>query len=154
MNAISEPQAKPEHDPITTRTAKDLLIYDGECRFCRSQIALLRRLDLGHRLEFISLHDARVPTIAPDLTFDQMMDQMWLITPDGKRYGGADAVRYLSRKLIPLFPLAPFMHIPFSLPLWRWMYKIVARYRYKIAGKTCEGGTCQLHFGDKKPKEK
>ena len=80
------------------------------------------------------------------------MEQMFLVTPDGHQFGGAAAIRYLSRKLPRLWFAAPLLHIPFSLPLWQWLYLKVAERRYRISGKNqeCdEGGTCDIHFGKK-----
>jgi len=125
---------------------KDVVLYDGQCNFCRSQIAILRRLDGRDRLEFVSLHRPDVVILYPNLTFEQLMKEMWLITPQGSQFGGAYAVRYLTRRLPMLWPVTPLMHIPFSMPLWCFLYRQVARFRYKIAGKDCdEGGTCSLH---------
>ena len=41
---------------ITTRhhPSRDTVLYDGHCRFCRSQIAILRRLDPTGRLALMS----------------------------------------------------------------------------------------------------
>jgi predicted DCC family thiol-disulfide oxidoreductase YuxK len=46
-----------------------------------------------------------------------------------------------------LWPLAPLLHIPFSMPLWRWLYRLVARNRYRIAGKRmeCDDQACSVH---------
>jgi hypothetical protein len=41
--------------------------------------------------------------------------------------------------------MAPVMHLPFSMPLWRYLYKALANRRYRLAGKNCDGGTCELH---------
>lgn len=138
----------------------DVVIYDGRCVFCQGQVKNLRRFDGRNRLAFISLHDPWVLEQFPDLTHEQMMDQMYLVpaTDTGysnQRFGGAAAIRYLTRRLPKLWILAPLLHIPFSLPLWQWGYRQVAKRRYQIAGKQgdsqCdEGGTCHLHFGDKK----
>jgi predicted DCC family thiol-disulfide oxidoreductase YuxK len=39
------------------------------------------------------------------------------------------------------------MHIPFSLPLWQWCYRQVAKRRYRIAGKdACDGDSCKVHY--------
>ena len=41
------------------------------------------------------------------------------------------------------------MHIPFTMPLWRWGYRQVAKRRYRLMGKTadaCDDGTCKVHF--------
>jgi predicted DCC family thiol-disulfide oxidoreductase YuxK len=131
------------------------VIYDGQCNFCISQIKNLKRLDLWRMLQFVSLHDPLVAKACPDLSYEQLMEEMWIVTPDGSKhggskyggskYGGADALRYLSRKLPLLWPLAPLLHIPGSRPLWAWMYRNVAQRRYAIAGKNCSEGTCSLH---------
>lgn len=127
----------------------DVVIYDGDCRFCTGQVENLRRIS-GDRLAFISLHDPLVQERYPDLTFDQLMEQMYLVDQKGNRYGGAAAFRYLSRKLPVLFVLAPLMHIPFSLPLWQWCYRQVAKRRYLLMGKhsdnACDSDACSIHF--------
>jgi predicted DCC family thiol-disulfide oxidoreductase YuxK len=133
-------------DPDSVSDA-DVVIYDGQCNFCRSQVEKLRRLDCcGNRLAFISLHDPRVADRYPDLTHDAMMEQMFVIDRAGRRHGGADAVRYLSRRLPTLWPVAPLLHIPFSAGLWRWGYRQIAKRRYKLAGKTCDEDACSIHF--------
>ena len=126
----------------------DVVIYDGKCNFCKAQVARLHWLDGKNRLTFLSLHDERVKELCPDLSFEDLMEQMYVVTPNGESYGGAAAVRYLSRRLPKIWFAAPLMHIPFSLPVWQWMYQKVAERRYRIAGMTeeCEGGTCQIHF--------
>jgi predicted DCC family thiol-disulfide oxidoreductase YuxK len=47
-----------------------------------------------------------------------------------------------------LWPLAPLLHIPLSMPLWRWLYRFIARNRYRIAGKRtqCDDNACSLHL--------
>lgn len=102
----------------------------------------------GGRLTFVSLHDPRVADRFPDLSLEQLMKQMYVISPGGDQYAGAAAVRYLSRRLPRLWLAAPFLHIPFSLPLWQAAYDWVARNRYRIAGRNsaCDSGTCQTHF--------
>ncbi|TWU06343.1 thiol-disulfide oxidoreductase DCC family protein [Stieleria varia] len=125
----------------------DVVLFDGHCNFCRAGVESLSRLDWGgKRLAFLSLHDGRVAERYPDLTFDQLMEQMYVIDGADRRHGGADAVRYLTRRLPLLWLAAPIMHLPGSAGLWRWLYHQVAKRRYKIAGKSCDNGTCQVHF--------
>jgi predicted DCC family thiol-disulfide oxidoreductase YuxK len=125
---------------------KDVVLFDGHCNFCRSQIEILRRLDGGKRLVFLSLHDPSVKVDYPDLSYEQLMDQMWIVSRSGERFGGAYAVRYLTRLLPLLWPAAPLLHFPGLMPMWCFLYRQVAKYRYRLAGKNCdEGGTCSLH---------
>ena len=122
---------------------RDTVLYDGECRFCRSQIALLRRCDVGGRLVFTSLHDPSVARDFPELAPEDLHARMYVVDRDGQARGGAEAVRYLSRRLPLLWPLAVPLHVPGSLPLWQAFYGFVARNRYRIAGR-CDDGSCRI----------
>lgn len=140
-----------------SRPDADLVIYDGQCQFCRAQVERLARFDaLGRwfggagRLSYISLHDPRVRERFPDLTHDMLMEQMYVVDGQGRRHGGADAVRYLSRRLRVLWPLAPILHVPLSAYLWRWLYGQVARQRYRWNKPDCTGDSCKIHFDGKK----
>ena len=128
------------------RPDADVVIYDGHCRICTAQIKKLLWWDCQGKLSYLSLHDPEVARRYPDLTHEQLMQEMVIVDRHGKRHPGAEAVRYLTRRLRRLWWLAPILHIPLSLPLWRWLYRQVAKRRYKF-GKTaeCDGGTCHLH---------
>lgn len=126
-----------------TRPRRDTVIYDGHCRFCRSQIALLRWLDLAGSLEFVSQHEPNVASDFPELSADDLHAQMYVIDRVGQARGGAEAVRYLSRRLPLLWPLAVPLHVPGSLPVWSAAYRFVARHRFRIAGR-CDDGSCRL----------
>lgn len=126
-----------------TKPDRDTVLYDGQCRFCRSQIAILRWLDWGRQLQFTSLHDPRVAADFPEIPQSRLHDEMVVVDRAGRARGGAEAVRYLSRRLPPLWPLAVLLHIPGSLPVWRWLYAFVAKRRLLIAGR-CDDGTCRL----------
>ena len=127
----------------STRPTHDTVLFDGQCRFCRGQVALLRRLDLGRRLEFLSLHDPRVAEDVPEIPPEQLQQQMFVVDRQGQARGGAVAVRYLSRRLPLLWPLALLLHIPGSLPLWQAAYAFVAKRRMLLAGR-CDDGSCPL----------
>lgn len=128
----------------------DVVLYDGQCKFCRAGVTRLYRLDGKNRLAFLSLHDPEVSRRWPDLTHEALMAEMYVIDQAGNRHHGAGAVRYLTRRLPKLWFAAPFLHIPFSLPLWQAGYRWVAGMRY-LWGKIedCEDGACKVHFGKK-----
>lgn len=122
-----------------------VVIYDGHCKFCRANVRWISAVDQG-KVAYVSLHDPIVQERWPELSYQQLMDHLYLIDGEDK-YPGAAAFRFLSRKLIALWPLAPIMHIPFSLPLWQFVYDRIARIRYRF-GKTddCDNGSCSIHF--------
>ncbi len=142
------PLPDPDHFP-----ARDVVIFDGKCNACKLAARRMHQLDIGDkRLSFLSLHDKRVENRYPELSYDDLMDQMYVIDTTGKRHGGAEAVRYLSRRLPMLWPLCPVLHIPGTAKAWQWMYRLIARNRYWISRKffgtknDCESGTCSVHF--------
>ncbi len=122
---------------------RDTVLYDGQCRFCRGQIGILRRLDWWRRLQFTSLHHPSVAEDFPELPTARLREEMVVIDQAGRARGGAEAVRYLTRRMPPLWPLAALFHIPGSLPLWRWLYAFVAKRRLLIAGR-CDDGNCRI----------
>lgn len=151
----------------TERPESIVVIFDGQCRFCTSQVRILQRLDFSRRLSFISLHDPLVSQWYPDLTYDQLMKQIYVIpatdstrsrrqdSADPVRYGGAEGFRYIAWRLPIFWPIAALLSIPFTMPLWKAMYDFIARQRYrfgKLGGEDPCGpdGTCELHFGDRK----
>jgi predicted DCC family thiol-disulfide oxidoreductase YuxK len=112
-----------------------LVIYDGKSGFCRAQIGLLKCLDLWGVLHFESLHSERISSEFPMISHEDLLKRMYVVSPDHFIYGGADAVKYISRKLILLWPIALLLHIPYTMPLWNMMYNFIARNRYRIVGK-------------------
>jgi len=128
----------------STKPHRDVVLYDGKCRFCRSQIAILRRLDVTGRLELVSLHDPRVAQDFPEIPLEDLMQEMIVVDRSGQVYRGVRSLRLLSRRLPLLWPLAIPLHLPGSLPVWSWLYRLIARNRYRIAG-TCDDGTCRPH---------
>ncbi len=111
------------------RPAADVVVYDGACRLCRGTTDWLDRLDRGGRLAFLPLQDPRVPARYPDLSQEELHKHVYVIDRQGIRRKGAGAVRYLARRLPALWPLAPLLHVPGSMPLWHWLYDQVARRR-------------------------
>lgn len=122
----------------------DVIIYDGNCPFCREQVARLARWDGAGRLRFVSQHDPLVAREYGDLSAAQLQEQMYVVTRRGRRYGGAEAFRYLTRRLPWLWPLAPLLHVPFSLPLWQWAYRQVAKRRYGLKSPQDCGDSCRV----------
>ena len=130
-----------------------LVIYDGKCMFCTKSVKRLAKWDGGGRLSFISLHHPYVVANFPELTMEMLLEQMYVVTPTGKQLGGAAAFRHLTCRLPRLWVLMPFLHIPFSLPLWQWGYMQIAKRRYRLdkqQGAVCDGDACEIHFGDEK----
>ncbi|MBL8828010.1 MAG: DUF393 domain-containing protein [Planctomycetaceae bacterium] len=128
------------------RPTADVLLFDGHCRFCLAAVRRLRALDTRGQLAFLSLHEPEVAERYPDLTHEQLMTDMYLVDQSGRRHAGVEAYRHMSLHMPWLWPLAPILWLPFSLPLWKFLYRQVAKRRYLIFGKgqSCDNGACRI----------
>lgn len=174
MNAVSSPS--PSHEELNEsgqlRSRKDLrfphpterpnsivVIFDGRCRFCTAQVRWLQRFDFARRLGFISLHDPHVSQWWPALTYEMLMEQIYVLPPNPQQpedlasrtewLGGILGVRYMAWRLWLLWPLAVLLSIPGTLSFWQRLYRWIAERRYRLGklGPTCDpDGTCDLHF--------
>jgi predicted DCC family thiol-disulfide oxidoreductase YuxK len=110
--------------------AKPLLVFDGDCGFCRTWVARWRRT-VGPRVDYEELQSAgaRFPTI-PRSRFRRALQ---LILPDGEVFEGAEAV-FRTLALDSGHPrrrrwLAVYQNVPGARPVFEWGYRWVADHR-------------------------
>jgi predicted DCC family thiol-disulfide oxidoreductase YuxK len=131
-------------DVSAARRPPALVLYDGECALCHKSVELLKRCDWLKRLDFANARDAdKVPVRQPPLDPKRLLDEMHLITPDGRNvYHGYEAFRWLAWRL-PLFCwLAPLLYVPGVPALGQRVYLWVARNRFQLV--PCHDGVCTL----------
>jgi predicted DCC family thiol-disulfide oxidoreductase YuxK len=149
MATATAPPTAPVTQPLPTpaeRPEADVVIYDGECGICTSQVQRLPWWDAGMRLSYLSLHDPEVARRWPDLPHDRMMQEIVIVDQQGRRHWGPSAIRYLSRRLPRMWWAVPVLFFPGSMLLWRPAYRWIARNRYWLSGGAkCEDGMCDLH---------
>ena len=128
------------------RPESDVVIYDGDCKICTAQVSKLPWWDCQQRLSFLSLHDPKVTERWPDLSHERLMNEMCIIDTNGNRHWGAEAIRYLTRRLRRMWWAAPILYFPGSMLVWQPTYRWIARNRYRLSGtEACESDACQLH---------
>ena len=141
------PQMAQELPSPAERPTADVVLYDGRCVFCQRQVERLLWWDCQERLAYLSLHDPEAAEHFPDASPERLREEMCIVDQQGRQHWGAEAVRYLSRRLRRLWWLSPLMHLPGIMLLAKPAYRLVARNRYRLMGKTdeCADGSCALH---------
>lgn len=107
-----------------TRSAGRVL-YDGACPLCLGLVGRFGSFIQRLGFELGSLQEAGYP-----------LDEMRVVTGDGRVYGGADAVRHIVGRAWWGKPVAALGHLPGAMALARKAYRFVA------ARRTCRGGAC------------
>lgn len=82
-----------------------VLLYDGECRYCRGWADRLRRMDPDHAIVLVAAAEQdRLPGV-PFIEPDALDRAIHLVLPDGRVLVGVDAAVSVLRRL----------------PRWRWV---------------------------------
>lgn len=70
---------------------RPVLIFDGECGFCRRSVARARRIT-GERVEFLAQQDLACARRFPKLESGRLAESVHLVEPDGRVCRGAEAM--------------------------------------------------------------
>ena len=129
--AIRESFPEIRIDPAPER---GLLIYDGECGFCSRSVHLLERIA---RKPFEKRASHEVLAWLPDEVAQTVSGQMLWLEPDGTIWGGSQAVVHALRSTG--WPAMAFLlGNPIIRPLTRALYRLLARWRHRLAAAACE----------------
>ncbi|MBB6674264.1 thiol-disulfide oxidoreductase DCC family protein [Cohnella nanjingensis] len=132
------------------RRSELTVVYDGECNLCLATVAKLKRLRTNSEIRYVTLQSladgstAAWPAIA-DVPEDRLAAQLHVTDEAGGVYGGSEAVMRLLRDVPSLRWLGVLGSLPGMRNVSRALYKRIARYRYRLFGKTptCADGVCR-----------
>ena len=125
---------------------QNILIYDGRCNFCIGQVERLKKIS-GTSFAAESFQDnPKLFERFPKLSYDECMKEIKLVRSNGEILGGAQAIFYTLGFNPLLRPLRWLYLIPGIQQIMNWGYQTVAKNRYKIQGKSCPSGTCDIHL--------
>ena len=124
--------------------------YDGDCGFCTLSVRLLALADFFRSVAWTAFQD--LPEPPHGLTWEDLDAAAYLEVVSGpdsahdnggrlRLYRGFYAVRMLSLRLPPLYPLVLFLWLPGVCRLGEAAYSWVAANRYRISRR------CRLKAG-------
>jgi predicted DCC family thiol-disulfide oxidoreductase YuxK len=109
-----------------------VVLFDGGCPLCRRTVRVLRRLDWMHRLQFADATDAgRRERLAPGLTEAEVLVEMYVVDPAGRRFGGYDGFLRIARVVPLMWPWLALGHLPVIRQLGRAVYRTLAANRIR-----------------------
>lgn len=122
-----------------------VVLYDGQCRFCSGAAKRLATL-AGPDLRLVSFQEPGVLDAFPGLDWERCMRAMQLVDTDGRVFEGVEAiVAALQDRWFG--PLLKAYYAPGLRQLADAGYRVIARLRYRIAGRSaCDGDACEVHF--------
>ena len=112
---------------------KHSVLYDDECSLCTFQMKVLSWLDWLYALALVPLSDPHAKEIAPQLSREDLLEAIHLVTPEGRIYRGARALRFAGMRLPLLVPMALFLWLPGVIFLAEIIYQWIARHRLVLS---------------------
>lgn len=133
---------KTVHSSVASPPPRPVLIFDGDCNFCRRWVGRWHRLT-GDRVEYVPYQNASVVARFPELSPDRMSKAVHLVTEHGAIYHSAEAaLRAAAYGPGPHRIWWCYRHVPGFALLSEFAYRIVANHRMFFSRLT------RLHFGD------
>ena len=124
--------------------ARPVLLYDGDCAFCRAWVDRIRRWDRRNRIEILPASERSRMSELPTLSDEAVNAAMHLVLPDGRVFSGGRAIPELLRRL----PGGAVPRLLFFVPGVPWLaghaYGWVARRRHRFG---CRDGACGIGAG-------
>jgi predicted DCC family thiol-disulfide oxidoreductase YuxK len=108
---------------------KQIVLYDNECPLCTFQMKVLSWLDWFNVLALTPLSDPRAQEVAPQLTREDLLEAIHCVTPEGRVYRGARAIRFVGMRLPLLVPVALFLWIPGVIQIAEIVYQWISKNR-------------------------
>ncbi len=116
---------------LNLQAKRSIVVFDGQCNFCRLSVRHLEIMDLWGRLQMRDFHTMEDLTLLhPDLNHAKAASQLYLIEPDGRLSGGFFAFRRLSLLLPMLYPCIILFYFPGTGLMGPWVYAWIAKNRY------------------------
>lgn len=127
----------------TSSPSPAVLIYDGECGFCRECVNYAQSITANEKIRFSAYQ--RLPLSEYNLSIHACSESVFLFREEKQQqtlFRGAEAIGVLLRdygKNIMIRFIGKYILLPLLLPLHEHMYFFVARRRshIPIRGKKC-----------------
>ena len=112
---------------VSNPPPKPLMIWDGECHFCKMWIDRWREITAG-KIDYATYQQAADQF--PEIPVDQFKHAMAFIEPDGKTFFAAEAVyRSLQYRSSRTWLAWSYDHVPGFAEISETAYKFIARHR-------------------------
>jgi predicted DCC family thiol-disulfide oxidoreductase YuxK len=118
---------------VAQRPGKPLIIFDGDCQFCRFWIQRWHA-KTGDAVEYLPSQESSIARRFPEIPKDEYRKSVLLIEPDGTVYHGAEAAcRSLAVKRKRRWLLWCYYRIPGVRRGSEWLYEVISEHRTGMA---------------------
>ncbi len=127
---------------------KKIILFDGVCNLCNSAVNFIIDRDIQDCFVFAPLQSRAGQRLLAQFSLPEDYLHSLILIEEGKIYQKSTAALHIARRLI--FPWS-MLYVFLAVPVFfrDWIYQLIAKYRYKIFGKS---PTCRYPSEDIKKK--
>jgi predicted DCC family thiol-disulfide oxidoreductase YuxK len=119
-----------------------VVVYDGECGFCRRSVEAIRRRDRRGVFTYVPRQTPGIEQRFPQLLEGDFNTGLRLIDTGETVHVGADAMHQIARRL-PIYNWFAWLYrVPLLHGATRWVYARVAAHRMKLSQYCSAGEAC------------
>ncbi|QNN22027.1 DUF393 domain-containing protein [Planctomycetales bacterium ZRK34] len=122
--------------------ARPIVVYDGECPYCRRQVGKMQRRDDDGVFDYVPRQTEGLEQRFPKLAEGDFNTGLRLIEPGGEIFVAGDAVYHIARRLRGWRNWAWLYQVPGLKQLFRAVYAQIARNRQKLG--PCTDDQCNI----------
>jgi len=116
---------------------KAVCFYDGDCPLCKIEINAMRKVDKNNAIHWVDITKDKHALINAGITYQDAMDRIHVINDRQQMLTGVKGFLAVWQHLPYYRKLVPIVHhTPFLLPLIEAGYRLFARYRLILTGRT------------------
>lgn len=126
-----------------------VIVYDGECRFCQWSIRRIQKLDKRDQFEYLPRQADGVAARFPRLEESDFNTGLRLVSTAQSAatggeviYVGSDAIYEIYRRMPPLHLITWLYRVPVFSTFFRACYGLIARNRHRFGKVECDTETC------------
>lgn len=117
------------------------LIYDGACGFCVGWVEWVKKRDKKGIFIYLTCQSQERANQFPDIQETECLEAMYLVTPEGQKFAGADALPKIFKELPGWKVVGLLLSLPgISIITWP-VYGVIAKNRYRFG---CDSHTCSI----------
>lgn len=123
-----------KHAGHTSDKPRPVVLFDGVCKFCNGSVQFLIRHDTKDALRFAALQSEYAETLLPSELQSGLQLDTIILAEEQAFYTRSTAVLRICKHMGGGWSLL-YLFILIPRPIRDWLYRCVAKYRYKLFGK-------------------
>ena len=110
-----------------------VVLYDDGCSLCTFQMRVITWIDWFSCVSLVPISSPKAADLAPGVTPEELQEAIHCVTPEGRIYRGARAIRFLSARMPLAWLLALILWIPGIIWIAERIYQWISRNRLQLS---------------------